>query len=500
MSFLVGIGTTRLSRPRHRLLLAICLLWTLECCVLSCASAAIFDASAVSVVARVTPQFNTEAGQRLECDRVGGSLFTDVSTAVHAKLRAHMINHVGVSTYIGYLGGSSAQSPACPTTGPSLKCIWRWDSGRYGAVETVFLFYKGNAPPQKLLGVGPLNNLPSFWYSANSTQQYPESHHQQHLVMMQTAGRSAAWKDSSPAKFSYSTLNTGTWYALCMLTSAATKTRMAPTSQTRRSSPLQSRESVSSAGGAAPDGFLSLATYDGTDTQPKNSSTPLSAGAWAGIGVVIGVVATAFVVGVVCVLGKYHGWCCFGISTRADAAAADASSSSSDSRRNAGEDIRPSFASRSASTSAATSRSVSDRVVAKTPAGAPGGFGERRQHRFAGESADGLCAVRRASSRGDARRGEGPRRRGSSRPPPDAAGAAPPKLFFLPRLRPRRRHVPCVERHSHSESVRVHADAVAAAGAGPASWTDAHTKNVHHTHATPSAASAIAERELCGPE
>jgi hypothetical protein len=280
-----------------------CLVLTLLCAALSCATADTYDASVVQVVGKAAPQAGTLSAQAAACGEMGGTLFTDVSAPMHTKLTRYMRDEVGVVAYNGFLGGSSSRSTACPTKVLSLNCVWCWDAGRYATVGAELPFYRGNAPPQTLPGAGPLNAMSTFWYAVNSTPSYPSAHHQQYLVMMKKAGQSAGWRDDAINGGVAETVAPSLWYALCVLESIT-------------SPPLLGSDS-----GSNTLSSQSSPTAEDGHTPTTSAARGLSGGAWAGIGVVIAVVVVALVVGVVILLAKRCGWWCYGASVAAATAA-----------------------------------------------------------------------------------------------------------------------------------------------------------------------------------
>ncbi|KAL7697093.1 IGP family C-type lectin domain containing protein [Lotmaria passim] len=282
-----------------RFLLFTFLLLTLGChAQISATAASVYDVSEVQVLAKATPEAITYAAQSAVCSSYGGSLFADVSTEMHTKLTIYM-NDAGSTTFLGYLGGSTTQSVNCPTTTSSLNCVWRWNSGRYGASFNATLpFYRGNYYPQGLAGAGPLNNLPSFWFTLNGVQLFPSSAYQQYLIMSQVTGEGAWWKDSSPANSYDVVTSTASLYALCVV-QLSVMTGSPPVS-------IGNSSSFTSDSSDSSDAPTPKPTSTNQHDTGSSRRSP-SGGAWAGIGVVIGVV----VISLVCVLAWCNGWCCF---------------------------------------------------------------------------------------------------------------------------------------------------------------------------------------------
>ncbi|CAJ1027741.1 IGP family C-type lectin domain containing protein, putative [Leishmania lindenbergi] len=302
----------RYSRSVQRGLLCVCALALLRCVLLTDAAAPVYDATAVQILVVNTFDSSLRSSQVQVCATMGGVLVPDVSDAIHLELLNKM-EEVGVTSYCGYLGGSTLlSSTGCTTSKATLDCIWYWDQGRYNGIENAYPFYKGNSYPASgsnggLSGAGMISTASdNYWTRKDGIQTFPGKKYQRYamLTLPQTYSR-AGWVDSSDTSFSYGEVPTNSYFAMCLVelvtttttTSTTTTTAEPPATTTTTMNPTTT-----------------------TTTQPSNTSTTngpaekkesnQNVTMWVGISIFIVLVAGLASVLILC-KAREKGWCCY---------------------------------------------------------------------------------------------------------------------------------------------------------------------------------------------
>ncbi|CAM42465.1 conserved hypothetical protein [Leishmania braziliensis MHOM/BR/75/M2904] len=302
------------SRSVQRRLLCVCAMALLCCVMLTDAAAPVYDATAVQILVVNTFDSSLRSSQVQVCATMGGVLVPDVSDAIHLELLNKM-EEVGVTSYCGYLGGSTLlSSTACTTSKATLDCIWYWDQGRYHGIENAYPFYKGNSYPASggnggLSGAGMISTASdNHWTHKDGIQTFPGKKYQRYamLTLPQTYSR-AGWVDSSDTSFSYGEVPTNSYFAMCLLELVTTTTTTSTTTTTTAEPPATTTTTTT----------MNPTT---TTTQPSNTSTTngpaeeeesnQNVTMWVGISIFIVLVAGLTFVLILC-KAREKGWCCY---------------------------------------------------------------------------------------------------------------------------------------------------------------------------------------------